>query len=136
MSGVDSSFAYISEPFTPSWDRNCQKLFGDDLAKVFAANSMPWNIANNFQFCGFFHKWVPSAHVPSRRALSGSHLKQAAQEADTKAVERLSGRYAMGQCNGWKSIVKMSLVSSVMSVDFEVHSFNVIPLSTDCLLML
>ena len=122
IAGIDSSLAHIKIPFTPSWDRDCQKLFGDDLAKVFAANSLAWNVAENAQFRAFLHKWLPSAQVPGRRALSGTHLNNAAEEAVTQAIGGVAGRYAMGQCDGWKSIAKTNMVSSVMSVDFQVRT--------------
>lgn len=52
--------------FNPIWDDACQHEFAADLCKVFIANAISWNVADNPQFLHFFSKWLLAAAFPAR----------------------------------------------------------------------
>jgi len=35
--------------------------------------------------------------------------------------EKVKGKMAMGQCDGWKNVAKMPLVASMIKVDYQVR---------------
>ncbi|OSD05874.1 hypothetical protein PYCCODRAFT_1404696 [Trametes coccinea BRFM310] len=83
--------------------------------------NIPWNAAENPQLEAFFEKWVPGAQVPGRRQLSGKHLQEAVKTVRSSTRAAVQGKYATGQSDGWKNIAKTSVITSMMSVDREVH---------------
>lgn len=121
-SGAINSAAWLGPGplFPPLWDDASQHEFGQDLCKVFVACKIPWNVVDHPQFRQFFAKYLAFAHVPDRRSLSGMHLDRAAAAAEEDTLKRVRGRLAMGQCDGWKNVAKTNVISSVMSVDYEV----------------
>ncbi|KAI0323704.1 hypothetical protein GY45DRAFT_1264165, partial [Cubamyces sp. BRFM 1775] len=83
--------------------------------------NIPWNAAANPQLDLFFEKWVPGAKVPDRRKLSGKYLQDAADTVKNSIRTAVLGQYATGQSDGWKNIAKTSVITSMMSVNREVH---------------
>ncbi|KAI0670527.1 hypothetical protein C8Q78DRAFT_1036700, partial [Trametes maxima] len=100
-------------PLPPLWDSACQQRFAKDLCNLFISCGIAWNVADNPEFCLFFGKWLPYAVIPDRRSLSGTYLNLAAAAVDERVAQRVSGHYAMGQCDGWKNVAKKHVVSTV-----------------------
>lgn len=84
------------------------------------ANNFSWNSANNPEFIKFKTKWIPGAVVPNRCTLSGSILDCQSQRVETQMRDKLNGKLAMGQCDGWKNNAKASVVAMMVTVDNEV----------------
>ncbi|KAJ2986487.1 hypothetical protein NUW54_g9747 [Trametes sanguinea] len=103
------------------WTAKRQAEFAADMCKLFAMCNIPWNAAENPQLEIFFEKWVPGAQVPSRRQLSGKHLQEAVKTVRSSTRAAVQGKYATGQSDGWKNIAKTSVITSMMTVDREVH---------------
>ncbi|KAH7913714.1 ribonuclease H-like domain-containing protein [Hygrophoropsis aurantiaca] len=55
----------------------------------------------------------------NRRRMSGVLLDRQVVKVEARTKERIQGKLATGQCDGWKNIAKASLVSSMVTVDFE-----------------
>ena len=53
------------------------------------------------------------------------------QKVDEETKERIGGKVGTGQCDGWKNIAKTPVITSMMTVENEVHPiFSLISLST------
>jgi hypothetical protein len=66
-------------------------------------------------------KWIPGAVVPDRHTLSGSILDRQSQRVETQMKDKLNGKLATGQCDGWKNNAKVSVVTMMVTVDNEVR---------------
>jgi len=106
------------------WDAATQNDFNDDLLNVFVANNFSWNSANNPEFIKFMTKWIPEAMVPDRRTLLGSILDRQSQRVETRMKDKLNGKLATGQCDGWKNNAKASVVAMMVTVDNEVRCYK------------
>ena len=69
-------------------------------------------------------KWIPEAVIPDRCTLSGSILDRQLQRVESRMKDRLNGRLAMGQCDGWKNNAKTSVVAMMVTVDNEVCHYK------------
>ena len=121
---VKSGSFRSDSPFR-QWDAVTQNDFNDDLLNVFVANNFSWNSANNLEFIKFMTKWILGAVVPDRRALSGSILDRQSQKVETRMRDKLDGKLATGQCDGWKSNAKVSVVAMMVTVDNEVCCYKI-----------
>ena len=102
-----------------------QSVFEGDLVDWFVACGIPWNAANNPQTRDFATKWLPDdIVVPERRVLSGRVLTSQVAKVEDRIREKVNGKLATGQCDGWKNIAKTSVVTTVMSVENEVSLLN------------
>jgi hypothetical protein len=102
------------------WNAPLQQEFGEDFCKLLIATRSPWKMANNPQVGLFFAKWVPGAIVPDRRTLSGPILDREVGKVENKLKEKLRGRKATFQTDGWRNKAKQAIVATMASVDFEV----------------
>ncbi|KDR69467.1 hypothetical protein GALMADRAFT_104095 [Galerina marginata CBS 339.88] len=80
----------------------------------------PWVAAENPSFHRFIHKWVgPEVTVQDRRILSGRVLDQEVKKVDDVIRGKVHGKMATGQNDGFKNVAKSSVVSSLMTVEYE-----------------
>lgn len=105
------------------WTSQRQNEFAADLCHLFVACNFVFNTVENPQMQLFFAKWLPQAKLPSRRALSSTHLDNAVTTAEAHTWATVLGKYATGQSDGWKNITKTSLLTSTMNVLQLVHGF-------------
>jgi hypothetical protein len=101
-----------------------QREFESDMCKMFASCGWAWNSASNPQFHGFFSKWVPDAHVPDRRKLSGPVLDTEVKGVEERVKVKVEGQFATGHCDGWKNVSKTSVIGTMITVDGEVRYSN------------
>jgi len=106
---------------TKCWTPRQQHDFSCDLCDLFVACGIPWNAASNPQLQIFCKKWITGAEIPDRRALSGSILKERVVDVKGHIKEKVKGKMAMGQCDRWKNVMKMPLVASMITVDYQVQ---------------
>ncbi|KAH7922722.1 hypothetical protein BV22DRAFT_1106461 [Leucogyrophana mollusca] len=90
---------------------------------MFVSAGIPWNAANDPEVQKFVVKWIPGAKVPDRWRMSGVLLDRQVVKVEARTKEQIQGKLATGQCDGWKNIAKASLVSSMVSVDFEPYLY-------------
>ncbi|KAH9954013.1 ribonuclease H-like domain-containing protein [Lactifluus volemus] len=88
---------------------------------MFVANNFSWNSVNNPEFVKWVTKWIPGAVVPDRRTLSGPILDRQSQRVEIQMRDKLNGKLATGQCDGWKNAAKASVVAMMVTVDSEPH---------------
>lgn len=99
-----------------------QKDFAADLCRMFVALNLAWNAAANPELKGFFARWLPNLRVPDRRSLSGPLLRAEKQKAAERVKSKVHGQLAMLQCDGWKNVARMNVLTSMMTVNNEVHA--------------
>lgn len=102
-----------------------QRAFAEDLCRVFVACNIAWNAAANPELKAFFAKWLPHVRVPDRRTLSGPTLRAEKQKAVDRVKSKVRNKFAMLQCDGWKNVARMPLITFMMTVDHQVRSFVV-----------
>jgi hypothetical protein len=73
----------------------------------------------------FIKKYIPGAWVPDCRALSGWIFDSKVAKVEARTKERIEGKVATSQCDGWKNVAKTSVVTSMITVEHEVN-FNTI----------
>ncbi|KAL6298032.1 ribonuclease H-like domain-containing protein [Sparassis latifolia] len=66
-------------------------------------------------------EWVPGSKVSDHRMLSGRYLDRAVAEVEARTKVTVEGKVVTGQCDGWKNIAKMPIVTSVMTVEHEAY---------------
>ncbi|KAJ7149276.1 ribonuclease H-like domain-containing protein [Mycena crocata] len=103
------------------WDPVKQEEFAQDLCKVFVACNITWNSASNPQLNLFFSKYIPEAKIPDRRVLSGRVLDSLVVQAETRMKSSVSGKFGTGQCDGWKSNAKASIITTSVTVEGQVY---------------
>ena len=88
-----------SKPFKKSQ----QNEFDADLCKVFVACNWAWLHADNPVFRWFFDKYLPSAHIPDRKTLSGAILNAESQRINDEMKKSLNQQYCTGVVDGWSN---------------------------------
>jgi hypothetical protein len=114
-----SSFGDATATVT-DWAVGRQQEFNEDLLKLFVSCGFAWNAASNPQLGLFIEKYIPGARVPDRRALAGQILDGEVAKVEARTKERIQGKVATGQCDGWKNVAKTSVVTSMITVEHEV----------------
>ena len=66
-------------------------------------------------------KWV-EADVTDQKALGGRILDNEVQRVEAQTRQRVEGKVGMGQCDGWKNVVKTSVCTSMMTVKKKVSN--------------
>ena len=115
-----SSLEDGDQNFGTGWPSSRQDEFNEDLCKLFVSCGFAWNAASNPEMGLFMSKWISGAKVPDRRVLSGRILDGEVAKVDAKTKERVVGKFATGQCDGWKNVSKTSIVTSMITVEHEV----------------
>ncbi|OCH84209.1 hypothetical protein OBBRIDRAFT_741963 [Obba rivulosa] len=113
----------------PSWPNGIQEEFAADLCRLFIACNIAWWAVEHPFFRYFFSKWLPGAILPGRMTLGGRILEAEAGKVINDMRCRVKGRFASGQCDGWKSIAKNSIVASVVNVECIPWLLNVFDIS-------
>jgi hypothetical protein len=109
---------------SPKWPAKTQREFAEDMCRMLVSAGIPWNAANDPGFEQFFVKWLPNATLPDRRALAGHLLDKELERVEDRTRSKVEGRYATGQCDGWKNIAKQSLVATMVTVNNEVSAIT------------
>lgn len=104
------------------WTQELKDKFQHDLCLAIISSGISWNAMSDVQLRQFFAEWIPGAEIPDRRKLSGLILDKEVARVISKTRLLTDGRFATGQCDGWKNIAKASVVTSMIIVDFEVRS--------------
>ncbi|KAI0323733.1 hypothetical protein GY45DRAFT_1231868, partial [Cubamyces sp. BRFM 1775] len=111
------------------WAKSMQDEFEADLCRFFIACNLGWAAVEEPYFRVFFNRWVPGASLPSRRTLAGRILDEEAERVTKHMKDMVHGRYATGQCDGWKNINRESLVASTVNVEYRPWLLNVFDMS-------
>ncbi|KAJ6590824.1 hypothetical protein B0H10DRAFT_1830508, partial [Mycena sp. CBHHK59/15] len=100
--------------------------FAKDLGKLFIACNVSWNSAGNPELHLFFLKYVPGAKIPDQRVLSGRVLDTLTVQAETTMKSNMLGKLVMGQCDGWKSNSRATVVTMSITL-YMIAAHNVSP---------
>ncbi|KIK75505.1 hypothetical protein PAXRUDRAFT_172667 [Paxillus rubicundulus Ve08.2h10] len=68
--------------------------------------------------------------VPGRKQLSGHIIDEEADKVVEGMKQVLKGTFATGQSDGWKNIMKTSLVASLINVEYMPYPLNTHDMST------
>ncbi|KAI9437199.1 hypothetical protein H4582DRAFT_1793114, partial [Lactarius indigo] len=101
------------------WTAERQVEFSQDMLRAWISAGIPFNAASDLEMAKFIAKYIPAAHIPDRRALSGRFLDKEVERVENHLKSKLDGKIATGQCDGWKNIAKASVVASMVTVDYE-----------------
>jgi hypothetical protein len=94
--------------------------FSQDLCKLLVSCGISWNAVGNPEMRLFMGKWIPGVAVQDRRILSGRILDGEGKKVEARLIEKVKGKLATGQCDGWENIAKTHVVTSVFTVEHEV----------------
>jgi hypothetical protein len=94
--------------------------FSQDMCKMLVSCGIPWNAVSNPEMQLFMGKWIPGVVVQDRRILSGRILDGEVKKVETKLIEKVKGKLATGQCDGWENIAKTHVITSMITVEHEV----------------
>ena len=103
-----------------SWTKEIRDEFQHDHCLTFVSSGLAWNAISDVQMCHFLAKWIPGAEIPDCHKLSGPILNEEAKRVTSKIRLRTQGCFATGQSDGWKNVAKASVITSMITVDFEV----------------
>ena len=102
------------------WKSEVQTEFAADLCRLLLVSNIAWWAVDQPYWRHFFRKWMPQCYMPGSKQLSGRILDEEA----TKVVETMKmvvhGRYATGQCDGWKNVNKSSIIATTINVEYSV----------------
>lgn len=68
----------------------------------------------------FTQKWIPGVALQDRRIVSGQILDGEVKKAEERVANKVQGKMATGQCDGWENVAKTHVVTSMMTVEHEV----------------
>lgn len=117
---ADSSFSGAYSESQGQWTAAQQEEFVVDFCKLLVANDISWNFAINPQTHRFFAKYRPEAIIPEQRVLSGRILDQIYADIEAKVTDTIKGKYATGQCDGFKTMSKTPVITSMATVENQV----------------
>ncbi|KAJ7260042.1 ribonuclease H-like domain-containing protein [Mycena rebaudengoi] len=104
------------------WDPPRQEEFAEDLCKLFIACNVAWNSAANPELLLFFSKYIPEAKIPDRRVLSGRVLDTLVVQVEADIKSKVSGKLGTGQCDGWKTGAKASIITTSVTVEGKIYT--------------
>jgi len=110
-------------PVVP-WPSSRQAEFAADLCRLMLVSNVAWWAVDQPYWRAFFAKWIPQCLMPGSRQLSGRILDEEAGHVVEGVKMKVHGRYATGQCDGWKNINKTSIVASMINVEYTVCEFS------------
>ncbi|KAK0183908.1 hypothetical protein F5146DRAFT_1125993 [Armillaria mellea] len=84
-------------------NRTQQTEFNSDLLKFFVATNLAWNAMSNPYVRYFFGKWIPGAHLPHRKQLSGHILDAEVDAAMEETITEVKDQYGTGMVDGWST---------------------------------
>ncbi|KAJ7122705.1 ribonuclease H-like domain-containing protein [Mycena crocata] len=93
------------------WDTLRQEEFAQDLCKLFISCNVAWNSAANPQLLLFFSNLVCPV--------------------ETEMKAKVSGKFGTGQCDGWKSNAKASIITTSVTVEGKLYMIAVHNVSMD-----
>ncbi|KAI0729818.1 hypothetical protein C8Q72DRAFT_777221 [Fomitopsis betulina] len=119
------------------WDNTRQHKFASDLCCLLIACNIVFNAVEMMSemvevqhyWHYFFEKWVPGSLLPGQYTLAGHILDEEADKVLNRMKAHVKGRFAMGQCNGWKNIAKTSLVTSMLNVEYKPYILGAVDIS-------
>ncbi|KAI0363380.1 hypothetical protein BV20DRAFT_958420, partial [Pilatotrama ljubarskyi] len=111
------------------WTRQTQDEFEADLCRLFVACNIAWAAVDHPFFRVFFSRWLSQAIIPNRKALSGRILDKEAERVAASMKDASRGRFATGQCDGWKNITRESLAASTVNIEYTPWLLNVFNIS-------
>ncbi|KIK74275.1 hypothetical protein PAXRUDRAFT_836014 [Paxillus rubicundulus Ve08.2h10] len=117
-----------TQPVAP-WPNSYQAEFAADLCRLMLVCNVAWWAVDQPYWRRFFEKWMPSALLPGSKLLSGRILDEEAAKVVEGMKSKVKDRFATGQCNGWKNIVKSSIVASTINVEHVPYLLNTFDIS-------
>lgn len=102
-----------------------QQEFNQDIVRLLCSCELSFYLLERPQFRHFVTKWIPNVQLPDRRTASESLLDKECDRIVSRTKERVEGKLASYQCDGWKNVAKTSVVSSMILVDNEVFGFAI-----------
>ena len=97
-----------------------QLEFSQDMCKLLISCGIPWNAVSNPEMQLFMGKWIPGVTIQDQRILSGQILDGEVKKVEARLVEKVKGKLATGQCDGWENIAKTHIITSMITVEHEV----------------
>ena len=119
VSPIGSSFFRETLP-KPSMSHKQQDEFTADVCRLLIICNITWWAVDQPYWRAFFQKWQPAAYMPGRKELSGHILNEEAEKVKGKMKWKVKGHYGLGQNDGWKNIVKTSLIASMVIICYIV----------------
>ena len=108
------------------WKSEVQSEFAADLCRLLLVSNIAWWAVDHPYWRHFFGKWMPQCFMPGSKQLSGRILDEEA----TKVVETMKmvvhGKYATGQCDGWKNVNKASIIATTINVEYLVRFWLIV----------
>ena len=115
-------FAEVLEPPKLKWSVELQEQFRAELCMLMIATNTAWWAVDHPYVHWWFSRWVPGAQVPGRKLLSGPVLDDLSRSVEQEMKSKVCGKFATGQCDGWKNIAKTSLIASMINVEYVVRT--------------
>ncbi|KAJ7049147.1 ribonuclease H-like domain-containing protein [Mycena amicta] len=108
------------------WDAGSREQleFEEDLCKVFVSCNWSWRCIGNGELVLFLTKYIPHAKIPDRRTLSGRVLDSLHVKVEDRIKEAVNKKLGMGQCDGWKSSARSSIILSSVTVEVELYTLG------------
>ncbi|PCH37394.1 hypothetical protein WOLCODRAFT_84289, partial [Wolfiporia cocos MD-104 SS10] len=107
-----------------------QAAFVSDLCQLLVACNIAWAAVDHPFWQHLFATWLPAVILPSHQVLAGRILEQEAQRVVVDMKARVKGRFATSQSDGWKNIVRTSLVASMINVEYSPYLLNAVDISS------
>ena len=117
-------FAEVLDPPKLKWSDVLQEQFRSELCMLLVATNTAWWAVDHPYVRWWVSRWVPGALVPSRKLLSGAVLDNLSKNIESEMKSKVTGKFATGQCDGWKNIAKTSLIASMINVEYVVRTFD------------
>lgn len=118
--GVEVPVCLVYNPET-FWTRQRTTLFAAMLCRLMIVCNIPWYAVERPYWRYFFDFWMPSVPMLGREELSGRILDEEAGKCEAAMKSAVQGKFATGQCDGWKDIVKTSIIAVMMNVEYLVR---------------
>ncbi|EJD34361.1 hypothetical protein AURDEDRAFT_76253 [Auricularia subglabra TFB-10046 SS5] len=115
---LDTGIVYVACPAATPWTRERVERFNAMLCRLMIVCNIAWWAVENPYWRLFFDEWLPEVPMPGRRELSGQILDREAAKCVDEMKLHVGNRFATGQCDGWKDIVKSSVVATMLNVEY------------------
>ncbi|TFY52360.1 hypothetical protein EVG20_g10584 [Dentipellis fragilis] len=113
------------------WTLKDRKDFDADLCRLLISGNVTWWAVENPFWQYFFKKWIPGSLMPGRNEISGQILDQESARVVAIMKKEVSGCYGTGQIDSWKNRQKMSVIGSMVNVEYHPYILNIYDVSKE-----
>jgi hypothetical protein len=112
-------YSFRPSPALTSWNDGDQTEFESLITQLTASANFPLSWVENPAWIRFCDRFLPGAHLPSRKVLTKRLIPTEVERFTKNAKKSAKGCYVTLQCDGWTSISFLHLIAFIITTSLR-----------------